>query len=125
MNTQLMRSLAIVAVLGFALPMAVAQDAALKQRIEQRLPSVDGLRQRHIAGENNRGLLEVRGKASPEESQLVEAENRDRNEVYSIIAKRSETTVDAVAHARAKQIAAASARGVLLQDEKGNWAPKP
>jgi uncharacterized protein YdbL (DUF1318 family) len=125
MKTYLMRSLAIIAVLGFAAPMALAQDAGLKQRLEQRLPSIDGLRQRQIVGENSRGFLEVRGKATPEEIQIVEAENRDRTEVYTAIAKRSETTADTVGRARAKQIAAASARGVLLQDEKGRWAPKP
>jgi hypothetical protein len=124
MKTQLIRSLAIVALLGFAVPAVVAQDASIKQRLAQRLPALDDLRQRQIVGESNRGFLEVRGKATPAETQLVEAENRDRTEVYEAIARRSETTKETVGRARAKQIAAVSARGVLLQDENGNWAPK-
>jgi uncharacterized protein YdbL (DUF1318 family) len=125
MNTQLIRSVAIVALLGFAVPAAVAQDAGIKQRLAQRLPALDDLRQRQIVGESNSGFLEVRGKATAEEIQLVEAENRDRTEVYETIARRSETTKETVGRARAKQIADASARGVLLQDASGNWAPKP
>lgn len=125
MKTQIIRSLAILALLGFAVPAALGQDPGLKQRLEKRLPSLDTLRQRQIVGENNRGFLEVRGNATAEEIQLVEAENRDRSEVYAIIAKRSETTAETVGRARAKQLAAASASGVVLQDEKGNWAPKP
>lgn len=125
MKTQLVRALSMMVLLGLAVPAALAQDAGLKQRLEQRLPALDDLRLRQVAGENNRGFLEVRGKATPEEEQLVEAENRDRTSVYEAIAARSETTKDTVGRARAKQIAAASARGVLLQDANGVWAPKP
>ena len=124
MKTQLIRMFAIVALLGLAVPAAVAQEPGLKQRLEQRLPAVDDLRRRQIAGENNRGLLEVRGKATPEEIQLVEGENRDRTAVYEAIARRSETTPETVGRTRALQIAAASAKGVLLQDVNGVWAEK-
>ena len=124
MKTLLIRSLAIVALLGFALPVALAQDGGLKQRLEQRLPALDDLRQRQILGENNRGFLEVRGRATDEETQLVEAENRDRAEVYAVIARRSETTADTVGRTRAMKIAANSVRGALVQDADGNWAVK-
>ena len=124
MKTQLIRSLVIVVLFSFAVPMTQAQDADLKQRLEQRLPTMDALRQRQIVGENNRGFLEVRGQATTEETQLVEAENRDRAEVYAIIARRSETTVDTVGRTRAKKIAASSVTGALVQDAEGNWAVK-
>ena len=126
MNTKLILSLAVVALLGFAAPAATAQQSPdLKQQMVQRLPALDELRRRQVVGEANTGFLEVRGTATPEEQQLVEAENRDRTEVYETIARRSETTKETVGRARAKQIADASARGVLLQDAAGNWAPKP
>ncbi len=101
-----------------------AQDADLKQRIEQRLPAVDDLRRRQVAGENNQGYLEVRGQATAAETQLVEAENRDRAAVYELIARRSETTKETVGRARARSIAASSAVGVLVQDPEGRWAAK-
>ena len=125
MKTRLILSLAVVALLGFAAPAATAQQAAdLKQQMVQRLPALDELRRNQIVGEANTGFLEVRGTATPEAQQLVEAENRDRAAVYEMIARSSETTKDAVGRARAKTIAASSARGVLVQDADGNWAEK-
>ncbi len=125
MKTRFLSLLLLAALCGAAAPVATAQDAGLKQRLDQRLASVDDLRTRQIAGENNAGFLEVRGAANPQEQQIVEQENRDRAAVYALIAKRSETTADTVGRARAKQIAAASAKGVLIQDADGKWAPKP
>jgi uncharacterized protein YdbL (DUF1318 family) len=124
MNNRLILSLAVVGLLAVAAPAVSAQPAELKQQMAQRLPALDDLRLRQVVGEANTGLLEVRGKASAEETQLVEAENRDRTAVYEAIAKRSETTPETVGKARAKQIANSSARGVLIQDADGRWAEK-
>jgi uncharacterized protein YdbL (DUF1318 family) len=125
MKNRLLPLLLLAALCGAATPMATAQDAGLKQRMEQRLSSVDDLRRRQIVGENNAGFLELRGPANPQEQELVAAENLDRAAVYAAIAKRNETTKETVGKARAKQIATASAKGLLLQDAEGNWAPKP
>jgi uncharacterized protein len=124
MKTRLILSLSVVALFGAAVPAAPAQTSDLKQQMAQRLPSLDELRRSQIVGEANTGYLEVRGKATPEAEQLVADENRDRAAVYEMIARSSETTKDAVGRARAKVIAAASARGVLVQDADGNWAAK-
>ncbi len=124
MKTALLFSLMIASLLGFAVPGAWAQDANLKQRMEQRLTTLDDLRLRQVVGENNAGYLELRGIATPDEEAVVAAENADRAAVYEMIARRSETTKETVGRARAKTIAAASARGVLVQDANGGWAPK-
>lgn len=124
MKTRLISSLALLALLVAAVPVVSAQSAELKQQMAQRLPALDELRLRHVVGESNAGFLEVRGKASDAEQALVDAENRDRAAVYAAIAQRSETTAETVGRARAKQIAAASARGVLVQDADGKWAEK-
>ncbi len=124
MKTRLILSLSLVALLGAAAPGALAQDVELKQQMAQRLPSIDDLRRRQIAGENNAGYLEARGKATPAEEALITAENADRAAVYDLIARRSETTRESVGRVRAKAIAAASARGVLLQDADGRWEEK-
>ena len=55
---------------------------------------------------------------------VVAAENRDRGIVYAEIAKQTGTHVDQVGRARARQIAAASARGVWLQKNDGSWYKK-
>lgn len=124
MKNRLLSSLALLALLVAAAPVVSAQSAELKQQMAQRLPVLDELRLRHVVGENNAGFLEVRGKASDAEQELVDAENRDRAAVYEVIAQRSETTAETVGRARAKQIAAGSARGVLVQDADGKWAAK-
>ena len=124
MKTRLILSLAAVALFGVAAPVVSAQDAEIKQRMEERLPSIDVLRRRQVAGENNAGYLEIRGKSTPVDEQLVKDENADREAVYELIAKRSETTKETVGRARAKSLAAASAKGVLIQDAEGTWKEK-
>ena len=55
---------------------------------------------------------------------VVSEENRDREAVYALIAQKTSAATDAVARARAKQIAANSSGGVWLQDESGKWYKK-
>ncbi|MDR1279826.1 MAG: YdbL family protein [Opitutaceae bacterium] len=116
----------IVAALAFTVgPVAVqAQDmGALKQRMTQRLPSLDALKASGAVGENNRGLVEVRT-AKDDAAKVVAEENADRQAVYAAIAKQTGSTAAAVGVARAKQIATASKPGVWLQNEKGEWYRK-
>lgn len=108
---------------GAALPLSAAENDA-RARMEQRLPSILSLKQRKIVGENNAGFLEVRGQATAEESQLVAAENRDRDQAYEEIARRAKTTKDVVGRDRAKVIVERSARGDLVQDASGAWTEK-
>ncbi|AHF92734.1 hypothetical protein OPIT5_23545 [Opitutaceae bacterium TAV5] len=116
----------IAAALAFIVgPVAVqAQDmGALKQRMTQRLPSLDALKASGAVGENNRGLVEVRA-AKDDAAKVVAEENADRQAVYAAIAKQTGSTAAAVGQARAKQIATASKPGVWLQNEKGEWYRK-
>ena len=101
-----------------------ADLGAVKQRMAQRLPAVDALRDRGAAGENNRGFLEARGALSGAESQTVADENSDRGAVYAALAQQTGSTADQVGRARAKQIAQGSKPSVWLQNEKGEWYKK-
>lgn len=105
-------------------PVSAAAEGDARSRMEQRLPSLVSLKQRKVVGENNRGFLEVRGTATAEETQLVEAENRDRDTAYGEIAAKVKTTKEVVGRDRAKIIAERSARGDLIQDVAGGWAEK-
>jgi uncharacterized protein YdbL (DUF1318 family) len=96
---------------------------AEKARIEARLPKIDELKAKGVLGENNRGLLEVRGQDA-EAAGVVSAENSDRQAVYAALAKQTGTSADQVGRARAKQIAANSARGVWVQKDDGTWYKK-
>jgi uncharacterized protein YdbL (DUF1318 family) len=125
MTTMTTRIFSLLALFCLSALVAASQDAgALRQRMDQRLPAIDSMKAKQIVGENNRGLLEVRGAASTEQQQLITAENNDRAAVYSLLAKQTGASADDVGRARAKKIAAGSAPGVWLQDESGKWFKK-
>jgi uncharacterized protein YdbL (DUF1318 family) len=101
-----------------------AEDmGAVKARLSQRLSSLDSLKSAGAIGENNRGLVELR-EASPKAGDLVAAENRDRGIVYAAIAEQTGSNAETVGRARAKQIANASAAGVWIQRDNGEWFKK-
>lgn len=111
------------ALLALAAPLVShAQDLdALRSRMEQRVSQIDALKTAGVLGENNRGFLEVR---SGDDRGIAAAENADRAAVYAALAQRTGATAEAVGRARARQIAAASAKGVWVQAENGQWAKK-
>lgn len=125
MKTILLRLCLLVGLLsgGVASAQAAEDLGAVKARLAQRLGSLDQLKSSGAIGETNRGLVDLRA-ASPTAGDLVAAENRDRGMVYAAIAQQTGSTVDTVGRARAKQIAAASAPGVWVQRESGEWYKK-
>ena len=108
---------------GAAVVHAADGAAGAKARMRQRVPQLDQLKLAEAVGENNRGFVEVR-KAEGDAASVVDAENRDRAEVFSETARNAGSNPDAVGRAFAKQIAAASARGVWVQREDGSWQKK-
>lgn len=103
-------------------PLVQAQNLGeVKARMEKRVPSIDALKTQGVLGENNRGFLEVR---SGDDQGVAAAENADRAVVYAALAKQAGATADAVGKARAKQIFAASAKGVWVQSPGGEWMKK-
>ena len=115
--------LVVATVFGNAVIAADGADA-IKARMNQRLPTIDALKERRAVGENNRGFLEARGPVNANEEKLVSDENSDRREAYAIIAAQTKSTTDAVGRARAEDIAAKSKRGAWIQDESGQWRQK-
>ena len=104
---------------------ALAQSPAeLRQRMGDRLPQLDALKEKGAIGENNQGYVETRGASNSEAASLVSDENGDRQKAYALIAKSAGASADSVGRARARQIAANSRSGVWIQDEKGHWKRK-
>ena len=127
MKTFWIRSLfALAALLAVvvATTLRAADLGAVKQRMAQRLPAIDAMRDRGAVGENNRGFLEARGALSAVDNKTVADENSDRGAVYAALAQQTGSTADLVGRARAKQIAQGSKPGVWLQNEKGEWYKK-
>jgi len=105
-------------------PVAEAQSPGIRQRMQERLSTIDTLKEEARVGENNKGLLSVRGSLNSDENAVVAAENSDREEVYEAIARRTGTDSETVGRNRAEQIADRAASGVWLQDQKGRWYRK-
>jgi uncharacterized protein YdbL (DUF1318 family) len=118
-------ALATVLMLGAVTitPIRAEDLGAVKARMSQRLSQLDQFKTKGVIGENNRGFAELRG-GGTDAGDVVAAENRDRGMVYAAIAKQTGTSAEQVGRARARQIAAGSARGVWLQHEDGSWYKK-
>jgi len=124
-STRLFRCLFlfVAAVCGTTLAFAQNLDT-VKARMSQRQSSVDALKDRHAAGENNRGYLEARGNVAEADQKTISDENADRREVYAALAKQTSSDADTVGRRRASQIAVSSKRGVWIQAASGEWAQK-
>lgn len=107
--------------LGSAAPTRAEDLGAIRGRMEQRIGRIDALKTQGVLGENNRGFLDVR---SGDDQGVAAAENADRASVYAALAKKTGASADDVGKARAKQIASASAKGVWVQLENGQWTKK-
>lgn len=123
--TSIVRLLFVFLTLALA-PVALrAQDlGAVKARMEQRLSTVNVLKDRGVAGENNRGFLEARGAASGEDQRVISDENSDRRTVYAELAQQTGASADTVGRQRAQQIAGIAKRGHWIQDASGEWRQK-
>jgi hypothetical protein len=102
---------------------AFAGSDKIKARMKERLPVIKSLKAEGVIGENNKGYLEFIGGNKAKEN-VVNAENSDREKVYSAIAKQQGTTVDLVGKRRATQIVKKAKPGQWLQDQSGNWYQK-
>ncbi len=119
--------LAIIAAFTIALPTdAYAQkdEASIKQRILERVNSVDALKISGAAGENNKGYLEQRAALNPQQTKTMNEENSDRRALYSTLGKRLGLSVTVVGQGRAESIRNKSAPKVWLQDPSGKWYQK-
>ena len=122
MKTRL--SILFVTLCLLAAPAFAESAAAIRGRMEQRLPQIDTLKAQEVLGETNRGFLEERKAGTAGAGAIVSDENRDREAVYGLLAQQTGATPDSVGRTRAKQIAANSKAGVWVQDESGTWKKK-
>ncbi len=110
-------------VAGVFLFSAAAFSGDIKTRMKDRLPKIIELKAAGIIGENSQGFLAFVG-GNEREQALVDAENKDRQRIYSAIAKQQGTTADVVGRRRALQIAEKAKPGEWLQDAGGKWVQK-
>lgn len=120
-----LRLLTLICLLSGAFsPVMQGQDmGALRDRMTERLDTLDSLKSSGVIGENNQGFVEVRENTG-NATAVVAAENSDREMVYAAIAEQYRTTAAQVGQSRARQIASNSAPGVWLQNASGAWYQK-
>lgn len=123
-----MKTLKWMLALALCLPAVLFAQSKqeIKERMAERLPIVNELKQKQWVGENNQGFLEILEpeKVSDEQEKVVVEENTDRKIVYAKIADQVEATVKLVGQQRAKSIREQSAPGIKVQLPDGTWADK-
>lgn len=115
--------IAIVAAAALLLTGLTAPAASIKDRMLERIPAINALKDKGVIGENNRGYLEYRSADKPEQ-QLVNDENSDRKAVYQSIAQQQKVDAVLVGQRRAKQIADIGQKGHWFQKPDGAWYQK-
>ena len=70
--------------------------AEVMARIEARTPQIAALKSTGEVGETARGLLEAVKAVDAKAAKLIAAENADREALFALLAKKNESSVDAV-----------------------------
>ena len=96
----------------------------LKRKISEHAPEVQELLNRGAIGEDASGYLVVRGTLTEKEKKTVEAANKDRKEVYTILSQGTKLTPEEVGRNEAKLIFGLAKKGTWLRDANGNWSRK-
>lgn len=100
-----------------------AQAASVKERMLARVPAINSLKDKGLVGENNRGYLEYRTDAKPEQK-MISDENNDRKAVYADIAGKQNVDITLVGQRRANQIRDIGGAGQWFQKPDGAWYKK-
>lgn len=106
---------------------AYAQGTALTPEAERakagrkaRYAQIQELKSQGVVGENNQGLLTVRGEASSDVEGLVRAENADRDVIYGAIVQQSGASVEEIGKVRRE-----AAAGYRDRAQSGEWVQMP
>ncbi len=116
-------ALALAALLSLSL-LTPAHADPLADRMKSRVGQVDNLLTTEKAGEGNDGYLVALKSLSSSERSVLNAENRDRRELYKRIASTAGLPVEQVGELRAKDIRRKAKGGILVQTPEGTWMRK-
>jgi uncharacterized protein YdbL (DUF1318 family) len=113
----------LVAILSLFLTSSALYAASLKDRMADRIPAINALKDSGLIGENNVGMLEYRTAQKPEQT-MVQEENNDRQTVYTAIAQKQGVSPVLVGQRRAQMIAEKGKSGHWYQAADGKWYKK-
>jgi len=95
----------------------------IKERMRQRLPAINALKDQGLIGEDSKGYLQFRGSDQSQKG-LLAAENQDRRAVYQAIANKEGAEPGLVGQRRAQQIEEIGKAGHWFQKPDGTWHQK-
>ena len=123
MKTKKIVLLTILVVLVSIVGVQGAFPNGIKERMKQRLPEIVQMKLDGIVGENAQGFLEF-VTDNKVNADLIAAENKDRQAVYSAISAQQGVDVQTVGQRRAIQIFSQAQKGEYLKNEQGTWYKK-
>ena len=130
MRLSMTRRSFVATVLALALAPAIAWAASredeLKESFKQRDPELAALKKAGTVGETYSGYVELVDEKSKDEKakEVAEAENKDRKELYKLIAEREKTTAEKVAERNARRLFSRAKPGEYLKGADGKWKKK-
>ena len=95
----------------------------IKERMRQRLPAINALKDQGVIGEDSQGYQQFRG-SDQSQKDLLAAENQDRRAVYQAIANKEGAQPGLVGQRRAQQIEEIGKAGHWFQKPDGTWQQK-
>jgi|LQYC01.1.fsa_nt_gi hypothetical protein len=106
-----------------------AQDTKdeIKLRMKNRFAQISELKHSGKIGETPRGFAEAVNKEFAQDekiSKLITAENNDRNLLYALIAKESQTSVEEVGMGNAKRYFQKASDSDYFKTQAGEWKQK-
>ncbi len=119
-STRIIRWMVAAALLTAAAP-TLADD--LQARMKARLPEIVELKTKGIVGETHTGYLEFVG-ARKEGADIVAAENADRKQLYSAVAKKTGADVGQVGARAALKWKQNLGKGEYFKEADGTWIRK-
>lgn len=106
-----------------------AFSQGIKEKMKERLPIITELKNKGIVGENSLGYLEFVNEKKEKEDVVI-AENKDREKVYTAMAQKKQqetsetTTSENVGKIAALSLAGHAETGHWFKNEKGEWYQK-
>ena len=101
------------------------RKAELQARFRERDGALDAAKRDGKIGETTEGLIDfVRGGDDAKLRRLVDDENKDRRELYEIIAKETGATAAVVAEQNARRNYQRARAGEYLKTATGEWKQK-
>ena len=113
----------------FLVAISSAQDTmdGIKVRMKDRFAQISELKKSGKIGETPLGYAEAVSKEfaqNKEISTLLAAENNDRRQLYALIAKENQTSVEEVGMANAKRYFQKAADSDYFKTQTGEWKQK-